>query len=63
MTSTQTRLASHIDLFYGAADRTSDGAMASHAYKQSVAEIDDVITRELVSYTAQCRILRPFTIA
>ena len=30
-------------------DRTSDGAMAAHAYKQSVGELDDVIGRELVN--------------
>ena len=49
MTSAQTRIADHIATFYQAADRTSDGAMASHAYKQSVMELDDVIGRELVS--------------
>ena len=48
MTGAQTRLADHIATFYQAADRTSDGAMASHAYKQSVVELDDVIGRELV---------------
>ena len=49
MTTAQTRIADHISTFYAAADRTSDGAMASHAYKQSVTELDDVIQRELVS--------------
>ena len=49
MTSAQTRIADHIATFYQAADRTSDVAMASHAYKQSVMELDDVIGRELVS--------------
>lgn len=48
MTGAQTRIADHIATFYQAADRTSDGAMASHAYKQSVVELDDVIGRELV---------------
>ncbi|KAL5507621.1 HOB3 [Sanghuangporus vaninii] len=47
MTSAQTRIADHISTFYSAADRTSDGAMAAHAYKQSVIELDDVIGREL----------------
>jgi len=47
MTAAQTRLADHIDKFYGAADRTSEGAMASHAYKASVTELDAVIQREL----------------
>ena len=48
MTGAQTRIADHISVFYTAADRTSEGAMARHAYKQSVAELDDVIGRELV---------------
>jgi len=47
MTGAQTRIADHISNFYQAADRTSEGAMASHAYKQSVVELDDVIGREL----------------
>lgn len=49
MAATQTRIAEHIEGFYGAADRTSEGAIASHAYKQSVAELDTIIGRELVS--------------
>lgn len=48
MTAAQSRLADHIEQFYGAADKTSEGAMASHAYKASVAELDSVIGRELV---------------
>ena len=48
MTAAQTRLAEQIETFYSAADRTSDGAIASHAYKQSVTELDAVIGRELV---------------
>jgi len=47
MTAAQTRIADHINDFYSAADKTSEGAMASHAYKQSVSELDDVIGREL----------------
>ncbi|TDL26179.1 BAR-domain-containing protein [Rickenella mellea] len=47
MTAAQTRLAEHIEAFYGAADKTSEGAMASHAYKASVSELDAVIQREL----------------
>ena len=49
MTAAQTRLADTIDVFYGAADRTSDGAMACHAYKRSVDDLDAGIGRELVS--------------
>ena len=52
MTAAQTRIADHISTFYSAADRTSDGAMAAHAYKQSVIELDDVIGRELVRPSA-----------
>ena len=51
MTAAQTRIADHIATFYSAADRTSDGAMAAHAYKQSVCELDDVIGRELVRFS------------
>lgn len=54
MAAAQTRIAEHIEGFYGAADRTSEGAIASHAYKQSVAELDTVIGRELVSQVALC---------
>lgn len=48
MTAAQTRLADTIDTFYGAADKASDSAMAGHAYKRAVDELDTVITRELV---------------
>ncbi|OJA20087.1 hypothetical protein AZE42_02490 [Rhizopogon vesiculosus] len=47
MTTTQARLAETIEIFYGAADRTSDGAMASHAFKSAVEELDSGIQREL----------------
>lgn len=49
MTAAQTRLANTIDTFYGAADKTSDGAMAAHAYKRAVDDLDTGIARELVS--------------
>ena len=48
MTSAQGRLAETIDIFYGAADKTSEGAMAAHAYKRAVEELDTGIGRELV---------------
>ncbi|KAG2043319.1 hypothetical protein BDR03DRAFT_886785 [Suillus americanus] len=47
MTTTQARLAETIETFYGAADRTSDGAMASHAFTSAVEELDGGIQREL----------------
>jgi len=47
MTSAQTRIADHISAFYSAADRTSEGAIAAHAYKQSATELESVISREL----------------
>ncbi|KZO98782.1 BAR-domain-containing protein [Calocera viscosa TUFC12733] len=47
MTSTQARLAETMELFYNAADRGSDNAMACHAYKQAVEELDQGIAREL----------------
>lgn len=48
MSSAQLRLAETIDTFYGASDKTSDSAMAAHAYKRSVEELDDGVGRELV---------------
>jgi len=47
MTSTQARLAETMETFYNAADRGSDNAMACHAYKQAVEELDNDITKEL----------------
>ena len=49
MTAAQTRLADTIEAFYGSADKASDGAMAGHAYKRSVDDLDGVVGRELVS--------------
>jgi hypothetical protein len=54
MSSAQLRLAETIDTFYGASDRTSESAMAAHAYRRSVEELDTGISRELV------RVLPPF---
>jgi amphiphysin len=51
MTTTQARLAETMETFYGAADRTSDGAMASHAFKSAVEELDGGVQRELVCDT------------
>jgi bridging integrator 3 len=48
MTAAQSRLAETLGTFYNAADRTSEGAMAAHAYKQSVDDLDQGIGRELV---------------
>jgi len=47
MTTTQTRIAETLEIFYGAADRTSEGAMAGHAYKRSVDDLDASFGREL----------------
>ncbi|KAH7927540.1 BAR-domain-containing protein [Leucogyrophana mollusca] len=47
MTAAQARLAETIETFYGAADRTSDGAMAGHAFKSAVEDLDGGIQREL----------------
>lgn len=46
MASSQTRIAETIGLFYSA-DRASDGAMAGHAYKAAVDELDTGVGREL----------------
>ena len=48
MSAAQLRLAETIDTFYGASDRTSDGAIAANGYKRSVEELDAGIGRELV---------------
>ncbi|KAK1925076.1 hypothetical protein DB88DRAFT_487833 [Papiliotrema laurentii] len=46
MASAQARIAETISLFYSA-DRSSDGAMAGHAYKAAVDELDAGVGREL----------------
>lgn len=48
MTAAQGRLADTIDVLYGAADKSSEGAMAAHAYKRAVDDLDAGIGRELV---------------
>ncbi|KAF8575095.1 BAR-domain-containing protein [Ramaria rubella] len=47
MAAAQGRLADTIDVFYGSADRASEGAMAANAYKRSVDELEASVTREL----------------
>ncbi|KAG5342669.1 hypothetical protein C0989_010637 [Termitomyces sp. Mn162] len=47
MTAAQSRIAETLEVFYGAADRTSEGAMAGHAYKRSVDDLDTGFGREL----------------
>ncbi|KAF8871249.1 hypothetical protein CPB84DRAFT_1839140 [Gymnopilus junonius] len=47
MTAAQSRIAETLETFYGAADRSSEGAMAGHAYKRSVDDLDATFTREL----------------
>lgn len=53
MAASQTRLAETIDTFYGASDKSSDGAIAAHAYKSSAEELDNGIGRELVRVLSQ----------
>jgi len=48
MTAAQARIAETLEVFYGAADRSSEGAMAGHAYKRSVDDLDSSFSRELV---------------
>jgi hypothetical protein len=52
MTAAQARLAETLDAFYNAADKTSEGAMSSHAYKQAVGDLDQGIGRELVRFSS-----------
>jgi len=47
MTSAQARLGSTIEMFYGSADATSEGAMAGNAFKRSAEELEAAIGREL----------------
>ena len=47
MTSAQARIAETIETFYGS-DHASEGAMAGHAYKRSVDDLDTGFGRELV---------------
>ncbi|TFL03111.1 hypothetical protein BDV98DRAFT_565418 [Pterulicium gracile] len=47
MTSAQARIGETLSLFYGGPDQNSDGAMAEHAYKRSVDDMDSAFTREL----------------
>jgi len=51
MVLSQSRIAETVQTFYSAADRTSEGAMAGHAYKRSVDDLDSSFTRELVSFS------------
>ncbi len=44
-------MADTIDIFYGAADKGSEGAMAAHAYKRAVEDLDTGVARELASPT------------
>ncbi|KIY70610.1 BAR-domain-containing protein [Cylindrobasidium torrendii FP15055 ss-10] len=47
MTAAQARIAETLETFYGAADKTSEGAMAGHAYKRAVEDLDGTFGREL----------------
>ena len=51
MSSAQLRLAETIDTFYSASDKTSESALAAHAYRRSVEELDAGIGRELVRHS------------
>ncbi len=57
MTAAQARLADTIDVFYGAADKTSESAIAAHAYKRAVEDLDTGITREMVSSKTRCLLI------
>ena len=50
MTAAQSRIGETVDIFYGVADRTSDGALAGHAYKRSVDDLDTSFSREMVCH-------------
>ncbi|KAI5450131.1 BAR adaptor protein Hob3 [Naganishia albida] len=46
MSASQARIAETLELFY-TNDRTSDSAMAGHAYKSAVEELDNIVSRDL----------------
>lgn len=48
MSAAQGRIAETLETFYGAADQSSEGAMAGHAYKRSVDDLDSSFNREMV---------------
>jgi hypothetical protein len=50
MTSSEVRLAETFDLFYSAAGLQSEGAMAGHAYKRAVDDLDSGVGRDLVRH-------------
>ncbi|KAL7411021.1 BAR-domain-containing protein [Mrakia frigida] len=47
MTSSEVRLAETIEIFFQAAELSSEGAMAGHAYKRAVDELDTGVGRDL----------------
>jgi len=47
MATTQVKLSEHIDVFYNAANRMSEGAMAANAYRRAVEELDSSTTGQL----------------
>ncbi|KAF5316919.1 hypothetical protein D9611_003852 [Ephemerocybe angulata] len=47
MTTAQGKIADTIEVFYGGSERGSEGAMAGHAYKRAVDDLDSGFTREL----------------
>lgn len=56
MTSSEVRLAETIEIFFQAADLSSDGAMAGHAYKRAVDELDTGVGRDLVSRLSEAEL-------
>lgn len=54
MSASQTRIADTLEVFY-TADRAGEGAMAGHAYKAAVDELDTVVARDLVSLAEERR--------
>jgi len=47
MTAAQARIGDTVDIFYGAADLNSETAMAGHAYKRCVDDLDSSFTKEM----------------
>jgi hypothetical protein len=48
MASSQSQLGSTLETFYGSSDDGTEGAIAGHAYKRAVTDIDAKMSSEVV---------------
>jgi bridging integrator 3 len=50
MAASQSQLGSTLETFYGSSEQGTEGAIAAHAYKRAVTEIDAKMSSEVVCY-------------